>query len=344
MDYFWSVPWLKGAVGLTRGIPGIVAHWTKDLVCDFANQGYMNWFGLELAQVLGAHLQDILGEERFKVIEPFMRAALRGEPQYVERTMVSRTGALVDMWVQYIPDRVEDRVEGVFVIASDVTLIKNTERALQASLREKNALLKEVHHRVKNNLQVITSLLRLEAGRNAQPETKAVLNDMKDRIRSMAVLHEILYRSGTFAAVDLGAYLQQLTNQAYRALVTTPGAIQLHLNLASASLGMDQAVCCGLLVNELLSNCLKHAFPAGRAGEIRVELQPVNGGPQLRLCVSDTGVGLPEDFDVRRTQSLGLQLVSDLALQLRSQLEISPGDGATFTVLFTPELPPPVEA
>ena len=223
----------------------------------------------------------------------------------------------------------------------DIADRKQAEDELQPSLREKEALLKEVHHRVKNNLQVVTSLLRLEAGRSAHPATRAVLIEMQGRIRAMALLHESLYRSGTFAAVDLGAYLRQLTAQLVRAQAARPGTIHLDLDIASVEVVMDQAIPCGLLVNELVSNSLKHGFPDGRTGEVRVELQPVDGGPQVRLRVSDTGVGLPADFEAKRRDSLGLQLVSDLARQLRGTLEIGPGPAAVFTVTFTAAMPKP---
>lgn len=224
-------------------------------------------------------------------------------------------------------------------LKQDITERKRTEQALQASLQDKVALLNEVHHRVKNNLQVITSLLRLEAGRSAQPETKSVLTEMQSRIRSMALLHESLYRSGTLASVELGAYLQQIATQSIRAHGS--GAVRLQLDTAPVQVSLDQAMPCGLLVNELLTNCLKHGFPEGRTGEIRIELQALaplesaeDGTDQWRLCVRDTGVGLPADFETRRVASLGLQLVSDLTRQLDGTLEIGPGPGAAVTVTF----------
>jgi PAS domain S-box-containing protein len=217
----------------------------------------------------------------------------------------------------------------------DITERKKADELLRESLREKEALLKEVHHRVKNNLQVITSLLRMEARRSEHPATKSVLQEMKSRILSMALLHESLYRSGTFAVVDLGGYLTQLTNQSFRALVTRPGAIQLRLELTSVQVEMDQALPCGLIVNELISNCLKHGFPDGRTGEVWILLQPVDGGLQLR--VSDSGVGLPADFESKQGNSLGLQLVANLARQLDGRLEVGPGPGANFAVTFTPK-------
>ena len=199
--------------------------------------------------------------------------------------------------------------------------MKKAEEALQQSNKDKEALLVEVHHRVKNNPQVIASLLRMEAHRSQQLDTKAVLTDMQGRIRSMALLHKALYRSGTFASADLGTYLQQVASQAFGAQSQSADLVRLTLRLGSIQVGMDQAISAGLLVNELISNCLKHAFPQQRAGEVSVVFEPAGaepqaGTPQWRLCVSDTGVGLPPDFDLRRKTSLGLQLVDDLGQQI----------------------------
>lgn len=233
-------------------------------------------------------------------------------------------------------------------LKQDVTLRKQTEAALQHSLNDKVALLHEVHHRVKNNLQVVTSMLRLEAARSAQGETRSVLRDMQSRIRSMALLHETLYRSGSFAAIDLGAYLRQLANQAFRAHDLSNQAVRLVCELQSVPVDMDLATPCGLLVNELLTNSLKHGFPQSRSGRILVQLQPAaahdsgpllpgNTGPSSRwhLRVSDDGIGLPADWSTRGQHSLGLQLVADLVQQLQGRLLVEPGPGAGFSVFFS---------
>jgi two-component sensor histidine kinase len=197
-----------------------------------------------------------------------------------------------------------------------------------------------VHHRVKNNLQVITSLLRLEAARGTQAETKIVLGEMQARIRSMALLHESLYRANSFAQVDLGAYLKQLSQQAFRASADS-GTVRLEQDMVQVPVSLDQATPAGLLVNELISNSLKHAFPQGRSGVVRVTLQPT---PDGRWClqVSDDGVGLPGDFAARRTQSLGLQLVDDLSQQMQGNLHVESSIGASggssFSVIFTSQI------
>ncbi len=223
----------------------------------------------------------------------------------------------------------------------DITQRIQSDLALQTSLREKVALLNEVHHRVKNNLQVITSLLRLEAGRSPLPDTRAVLQDMQGRIQSMALLHEALYRGGSFAAVDLSAYLRQLATQAFRAQGAPSGAVRLVLDLDPVSVALVQATPCGLLVNELLSNAFKHGFADGRPGEVTVQSNPASMPGHWQVSVRDTGVGLPVDFEARRAQSLGLQLVADLTRQLGGTLETctGAGPGTGFCVSFALEEP-----
>jgi PAS domain S-box-containing protein len=218
-------------------------------------------------------------------------------------------------------------------ILRDVTERRRADEALRASVKEKQALLKEVHHRVRNNLQVISSFLSLESNRIDHHGTRAVLKDMQNRIMSMAVLHETLYRSQTFARVDMAEYLRKLTNQLTRSLLSRRSGITVHLGLEAVSLELDQSIPCGLILNELVSNALKHAFPESRSGGVWVDLQQAQEG-RCRLRVRDDGVGLPTDFETRRGGSLGLQVVADLARQLNGSLTIGPG--SVFDVVFTP--------
>ncbi|MGE3957815.1 MAG: sensor histidine kinase [Vicinamibacterales bacterium] len=217
----------------------------------------------------------------------------------------------------------------------DITDRLASEAALRASVAEKDALLRELHHRVKNNLQVVASLLRLEGGRTGDGATRAVLVDMQHRVASMALVHELLHRSGQVARVDLGTYLESLARHLFGALAPPGRQIALTVTCTPARVDMDQAVPCGLLVNELLANSLKHAFPAGRVGDIAVECVEERPGA-LRLTVRDTGIGLPTGVRVERPVSLGLQLVSDLTRQLRGTLHVGGGPGTSFTIVFAP--------
>lgn len=208
------------------------------------------------------------------------------------------------------------------------------DEALESSLREKEGLLKEVHHRVKNNLALIISLMRLEAGRSQQPETQAVLKQMQARIRSVVLLNEALYRTESYSRVRLADYLSQIATHLFQAQNANTGAVRLVMELQPVEVDTRHAIPCGLIVTELMTNSLKHAFPGGRSGEVRVSLEREAGG-MVRLRVSDNGAGLPLDFAVRQGNSLGLQLVSDLAKQLRGALEAGPG--TAFTITFPSE-------
>lgn len=214
---------------------------------------------------------------------------------------------------------------------------KASEEAVRLSLIEKESLLKEIHHRVKNNLQIVSSLLRLQSARLDNPVAKAALQDMQNRVRSMALIHEHLYRSDNLAEVQLSEYVHSLCTQLMHALVPHSSNIQLHLDLASVRLSIDQAIPCGLIVNELVSNALTHAFPDGRAGEVRVELNATQDTAGWRLRVADNGVGMPEDFELSTLShltSLGLQLVFDLTRQLGGQLAIKVDTGTVFDIVF----------
>ncbi|QDL53021.1 PAS domain S-box protein [Rhodoferax aquaticus] len=277
--------------------------------------------------------------------------ALRGEiaEYHSEKRLLRKDGAMiwVNMNAAFVRDASGAAVRAV-VVCMDITARRAAQEAVKDSLREKVSLLNEVHHRVKNNLQVIASLLRLEAGRTVHTDTKVVLKDMQGRIRAMSLLHESLYRSGVFADVDLAVYLRQLATQSYRSMVLGEQAVELVLEMDSVRVDMDVAAPCGLLVNELISNALKHGFSVAHGGVVRVFLQNQgadgNGTLALRLGVSDSGQGLAPDFEVANASSLGLQLVSDLARQLKGRLHTGagPAGGAEFVVEFLVPMPMPM--
>ena len=220
----------------------------------------------------------------------------------------------------------------------DVTAQRKNEQDLKRSLLDKAALLREVHHRVKNNLQVVSSLLRLESGRAKTHEAVMVLDEMRGRIRSMSSLHDVLCQSNTFATVDLGQYVTRLASDAFEIAQGLVPAVRLEIDADPVQVSLDQAVACGLLANELISNCIKHAFPGGGPGTVRVALKPADTASDWCLQISDTGAGLPPDFAERRHQSLGIQLVGDLAEQVGGRLTIERNEagGVSGSVTFTP--------
>jgi PAS domain S-box-containing protein len=207
------------------------------------------------------------------------------------------------------------------------------EELIKASLREKEVMLKEIHHRVKNNLQVISSLLRLQSRSIDDHDILEIFQESQHRVRSMALIHEKLYRSQDLAHVDFGSYIQDLANFLFRSYTSQRGAVDLDIDANDVSLPIDTAVPCGLIINELISNSLKHAFVDGREGKIQVRLV-ADQERQIRLSVSDDGVGFSEDIDYTTSPSLGLQLVNTLVDQLDGQIELYNGSGTRFEIAF----------
>ena len=231
-------------------------------------------------------------------------------------------------------DMLEERVkERTRELENEIRERKTAEGKIKESLREKEIMLKEIHHRVKNNLQIITSLLSLQSKNITDSEALAMFKDSQARVKSMALIHEKLYRSDDLACVDFGEYVGNLTSYLYRSFMIDSGKIRLDLNIKNILFGVDSAVPCGLIINELVSNCFKHAFPDGRQGRIIVSLH-LNPEENLVLTVGDDGVGFPRNLDYRCTDSLGLQLINTLSEQLGGTLALRSKQGTEFVITF----------
>ena len=212
------------------------------------------------------------------------------------------------------------------------------EERIRASLSEKEALLQEIHHRVKNNLQIVASLLSLQSGYIDDPKTLAHFNESQGRIRSMALIHEKLYQSHTLARIDLADYVGSLIAILTRTYTGNSG-IKVEMQLGAATVSIDSAVPIGLMLNELVTNALKYAFPKGRAGRILVTLTAKPCG-DIALSVQDDGVGLDPRLKLERAGSLGLRLVRLFAKQLKADVTLSSLPGNTrFDVRFTEAAP-----
>jgi PAS domain S-box-containing protein len=214
----------------------------------------------------------------------------------------------------------------------DITERKQAEEKLRASLHEKEVLLKEVHHRVKNNLQVVSSMLSLQSMHLDDPADASMFRESQDRIRSMALIHEKLYQSGDLSRIDFNEYVRNLTANLLRSYGVGAGTIKLKIDVGDILLGIDQAIPCGLIVNELVSNAFKYAFPGGRRGEISVAMG--RNGEKFTLVVADNGVGMPESVDYLRTKSLGLQLVNTFVEQLEGKISLDRTAGTKFAIVF----------
>lgn len=210
---------------------------------------------------------------------------------------------------------------------------KEAEDKLKTSLAEKEVLLREIHHRVKNNLQIITSLLNLQSRHIEDEPALDMFQESRNRVRSMALVHEKLYRSNDLAKVDFSEYIQSLGRHLFMSYGINSAVIDLDVRVSDVFLDINTSIPCGLIINELISNSLKHAFYGRKQGKIHVGLGPGKNG-KYKLLVKDDGVGLPKGLDVKKTESLGLQLVTMLVEQLQGTLRIENKKGTAIEIIF----------
>jgi two-component sensor histidine kinase len=224
----------------------------------------------------------------------------------------------------YLLDAIAERI--VRIIEQD-----KAERQIKQSLHEKEILLKEIHHRVKNNMQIISSLLNLQSRHVKDENAFEMFKQSQTRVRSMALVHEKLYQSKELDRMSFQGYAQNLANFLLNIFGVDQGRVKVEIDAGEITMDINMAVPCGLLINELISNCLKHAFPEGK-GTIYISLKQAED--DLILTVKDDGVGFPEDKDFRKTRSLGMQLVNNLTDQLEGEVELVRGGGTTFVITF----------
>lgn len=254
-----------------------------------------------------------------------------GEPVSFDTTL-ERGDEPVHVRVNVVPTHGAPGVDAYFLLAEDVTAQVAAESRLRDSLREKDVLLKEVHHRVKNNLQVITALLKLQSRDVQDAAAQALFATAQERVASMAAVHEELYSTGDMGRVEVSSYAERIAKgllDSYRL-----DGVALEVELGGFELGVDQAVPCGLIVNELVSNALKHAFPDSRTGTVRLVMEALDDG-RLELVVADTGVGTSDLGALAGERSLGMQLVHNLARQLQGSVDYTSGpEGTEFRIRF----------
>lgn len=220
--------------------------------------------------------------------------------------------------------------------------LKEREEWLSTALKKKEVLLKEIHHQIKNNMQIIYSLLSLQSRHIKDKDVLKMLTETQNRIKSMALIHERLYQSKDLAKIEFGNYIRKLIFGLFRTYGVNPNSIKLKIDVKDVYLDIDKAIPCGLIVNELVSNSLKHAFPEsrerGEGADAKKEIYikfSLGKNNKFTLIISDNGVGIPRDLDFRKTASLGLQLVNILVGQLKASIKLRRKDGTSFTIIFT---------
>jgi hypothetical protein len=319
---------------VTDTMPAFVSYVDTEERYRFNNRIYEEWRGIPVGELAGMPVREVVGEETYAVIRPYIERALTGEAvTYETEVLVPHLGK-VPHSITYAPDcDAAGKVRGFVVLGYDITEQKRTEAQIRASLAEKEVLLREIHHRVKGNLQVVSSLLNLQSRYVTEPAAQEVFRDSQNRVRAMALLHEQLYRSDDLAHVPLASYVQKLIPQLVHSYVADTARIRLLVDVDDVGVTLETAMPCGLMLNELVSNALKHGFPQGRTGEVSIKLRAEDGG-RFVLRVSDTGVGLPPHFDIHHAATMGMQLVHTLVEQLHGTLHVEDGPGTTIEIRF----------
>jgi|GEM_PF-1023316 len=249
----------------------------------------------------------------------------------VEATFISKNGNSTPYF--YTGMRFQSGSKKYLIgVGIDISDRKRYEEKIQLSLREKETLLAEIHHRVKNNLAVVSALLELQAGTSENNETRNILQQAESRIKSMAMVHKQLYQSETLSEIYLDEYTEQLANTIFTMFSNIDTDIQIHNDTERVGLDINQAIPCGLILNEILVNAFKHAFKGRDEGNIYIRARQLDN--EAILIVKDDGVGLPEDIDIMNLNSLGMKLIKTLTKQLHASLDIENVDGASFTIRF----------
>lgn len=317
---------------LVEGAPSAILVATARGRITLVNSAVEELFGYDRTELVGQSVEKLI-PGRFAERHPELRAGFVAEPSARPMGLgrdlfgLRKDGTEVPIEIGLNPLATS---KGMLVVASiiDLTERKRIEARLRESLTEKETLLREVHHRVKNNLQVISSMLRLQIPHLQNAHDKAVFDLCVQRVRGMAMVHEMLYRSGDFAKLDFGLHVKELVHLVVATSGPAHGGIRTELDLSPVHIDMDTAVPLGLLVHEVVANALKHAFPDGRAGVVRISLREEHG--DLVLQVKDDGVGLSEGGTPGTR--LGMTMVTGLVRQLRGRIQVTEGPGATVEI------------
>jgi len=313
-----------------------VIVWDPQFKITRFNPAFELLTGRNVKNVIGKSLEILFPPELVARSMKLIKKAQEGERwQTVEINILHVNGSVrVVLWNSASVLGI-DRKTSIATIAQgqDITDRKSAEEQLKASLKEKEVLLREIHHRVKNNLQIISSLLSLQSEFIKNKTALRLFNESQNRIKSMALIHEELYKSASLTRIDFSKYIRNLTSYLFTAYGVNPDIITLKLFIRNVSLSIDATISCSLIINELVSNSLNHAFPNGKKGEISIHLHS-DAGNIFTLIVSDNGIGFPEELDFTKTDTLGLQLVNMLIEELEGTIEIRKIGGTQIKIRF----------
>ena len=319
-------------------LPMVITNDNQDI--EFYNDKFIELFGYTLKDISTADKwwKTCYPDEKYRnrVIQSWMDA--------IEKAKATNTDIEMQEWEWTIKDKTTRLCEfymvplsgSSLIIMNDITDKKKSDEQLKANLREKETLLHEVHHRVKNNMQVINSLLKLQSNNIEDKNIKEILKDSQSRVYAMSAVHEMLHGSEKLSEIDLKSYLSKITAYIFQTYSTNHRKIKLNSSIENSPISINKAYPLGLIINELISNTLKYAFPEDRKGEITVSMKKLD--KELKLTIADNGVGISEEFDWKNSKSLGLKLVRNLVEnQLDGSIDMESKNGTKFIIKFNIE-------
>ncbi len=265
--------------------------------------------------------------QALKFARRLMQLKIKKKLPPTEYTMTNKNGQKVVVEITSTLLEIKGEAKGFWVVGRDIGERKKSEEKIRRSLKEKEVLLKEIHHRVKNNMQIISSLLSLQEMNLKDPAMQKIFRESQTRIRSMALIHDKLYRSQDVTRIDIGDYINDLAIELFRAYDIDPSFVLLENNIKKTYFDLDTAIPCCLVINELVSNSLKHAFPDGQTGKITIDLDLDKKKNEYLLSIKDNGVGLPGHIDPAQAETLGMQLVGMFVKKLHGAVEFSGREG-----------------
>jgi len=308
-------------------------------------EGRIVRFNPYMEAISGYSLEEVKGKDWFSTFLPkqdyakirklFTKAVSDIQISGNVNSIMTKDGRELEIeWYNKTLKDAKGNIVGVLAIGQDITERMKAEEKVKASLKEKEVLLKEINHRVKNNMQIIVSLLRLQSYAAKDKKLEDMFKVAQNRVRSMAIIHEKLYKSEDFASIDFASYIRSLTIHLMQTYQIDPEQINFIADVKDICLDINQGVPVGLLINELVSNALKHAFPKGKKGEIIVKFHTDKKGKKT-LIVSDNGIGYPDKVDMSKPKTLGMQLIKDLTKQIGGKLDLVNKAGTTFKITFS---------
>lgn len=284
-------------------------------------------------QIIGRNIMEFVHPDFLEIAKKrFSEVYIQRNPQdFVEEKIIALDGTVKDIEVGDVPIMYDNQF-AVQLVVRDITERKKLENKLKKSLEEKDLMMKEIHHRVKNNLMVIQSLLHLQSRYIKDEDALNIFKESQNRAKSMALIHQRLYQSDDLKRIDFGDYARNLATDLFHTNATRPELIKLNIDVENLMVDVNMAIPLGLILNELLTNSLKHAFPDGRKGAIIVKFY--KDGSKFHLSVDDDGIGIPKDLDYTKSKSLGLRLVNSLSEQIDAEVDVDRSNGTKFEIIF----------